>query len=123
LPALAAYSHSASVSRRYALPVIRLSHPTYPLASPQLTKITGRSPRSHALSETLGHAPAATQMSHSTNVTAVLLTATSAALMNSWCRSVGSAAYSPRRGADHARQHASHQSHHPHCRDAPATCH
>src|ERR1700730_5947553 len=41
----AAYSHSASVRSRYSLPVNCESQPTYCLASPQLTLITGISPR------------------------------------------------------------------------------
>src|SRR5215475_4556576 len=73
-PARAAYSHSASVRSRYSLPVNCESQPTYRLASTQLTLIAGIFPRPQT-SGTRGHAAAATQASHSSNVTSNLETA------------------------------------------------
>src|SRR5215475_7696154 len=73
-PARAAYSHSASVTNRYSLPVNCESQPTYCLASTQLTLIAGILPRPQT-SGTRGHAAAATQASHSSNVTSNLETA------------------------------------------------
>src|SRR6202047_115457 len=78
----AAYSHSASVRSRYSLPVNCESQPTYCLASPQLTLITGISPRPPR-SGTRGHAAAATQASHSSNVTSNLETANGFATVTS----------------------------------------
>src|ERR1700730_1154487 len=83
-PARAAYSHSASVRSRYSLPVNRESQPTYCLASFQLSLITGISPRPQR-SGTRGHAPAATQASHSSNVTSNLETANGLAIVTSCC--------------------------------------
>src|SRR6202022_2152434 len=83
-PARAAYSHSASVRSRYSLPVNCESQPTYCLASPQLTLITGISPRPQR-SGTRGHAAAATQASHSSNVTSNLETANGFATVTSCC--------------------------------------
>src|SRR3569833_1759832 len=56
VPARAAYSHSASVGRRYRLPVTAASQPTYCLASFQLTLLSGASSspvaaRAHALAD------------------------------------------------------------------------
>src|ERR1700680_3358041 len=80
----AAYSHSASVTSRYSLPVNCESQPTYCLASPQLTFMTGISPRPQ-LSGARRHAAAATQASHSSNVTSNLETANGFVIVTSCC--------------------------------------
>src|SRR6516164_11728053 len=81
-PARAAYSHSASVGSRYSLPVNCESQLTYCLASTQLTLITGILSRPHR-SGTRGHAAAATQASHSSNVTSNLERANGFAIVTS----------------------------------------
>jgi hypothetical protein len=57
----------------------------YCLASSQLTLITGRLSRPQDMSGPFGHAPAATQASHSANVTSVLPTAKGLAIATSCC--------------------------------------
>src|SRR6516162_5023518 len=57
----------------------------YSLASSQVTLITGWLPRPKALSDALAQAPAATQASHSANVTSVLPTAKGLAIVTSCC--------------------------------------
>src|SRR5437764_551605 len=54
-------------------------------ASSQLTLVTGRSSRPQPLSSAFGQAPAATQVSHSAKVTAVLLTANGCPIVTSRC--------------------------------------
>src|SRR5262249_37821577 len=76
------YPHSASVRSRSSLPVNCESQPTYCLASPQLTSITGISPRPQR-SASRGHAAAATHASHASNVTSNLETANGFAMVTS----------------------------------------
>src|SRR5215831_8401977 len=83
-PARAAYSHSASVRNQYSLPVNCESQPTYCLASTQLTLIAGILPRPQT-SGTRGQAAAATQASHSSNVTSNLETANGFVIVTSCC--------------------------------------
>src|ERR1700733_7453508 len=72
----AAYSHSASVSRRYSLPVFFDSQATYCVASSHDTLMTGRRPRPQVSS--LGwclQPPSLEQASHCSKVTSNLPTA------------------------------------------------
>src|SRR5207253_1848395 len=70
VPARAAYSHSASLGRRYFLPVFCDSHDKKSCASSQLTSMTGRFARPQPRSSgRYLQPPAATQRSHSSNVT------------------------------------------------------
>src|SRR6516164_10373266 len=81
-PARAAYSHSASVGSRYSLPVSCESQPTYCFASTQLTLMAGIVPRPQP-SGARGHTVAATQASHSSNVTSNLERANGFAIVTS----------------------------------------
>src|SRR5262245_34517982 len=88
VPARAAYSHSASVSRRYVFPVLRDSQARYSLASSHDTLITGRLPLPQPLSsgrESLPQPPPAAQASHSANVTSYLPTANGLAIVTLCC--------------------------------------
>ena len=89
VPPRAAYSHSASVSKRYSLPVFRLNQSTYRLVSCQLTSMTGRVSRPHSTSSGLysPHSPSATHASHSLNVTSWIPTANEFAILTGCCES------------------------------------
>jgi hypothetical protein len=77
-------SHSASVRSRYSFPVNCESQATYCFASYQVTLITGICPRPQP-SATPGQADAATQASHSANVTSHFETANGSAPVTSCC--------------------------------------
>src|SRR3954470_16247282 len=82
VPPGAAYSHSASLARRYGFPVFCPSHATYSFASSQLTLITGWSPRPQPRSSGLNlHASAATHLSQSSKVISLRLMAKGSAIV------------------------------------------